>query len=81
MNMHRFLNCINAISINNIGVDAKLFPSFERDLKLEERVLNDILHPEFSEKFPEKGFIRICGLNSVVGWRIVGNTGSFTGKV
>ena len=43
MNMHRFLNCINAISINNI----------------EERVLNDILHPEFSEKFPEKGFIRI----------------------
>ena len=54
MNMHRFLNCINAISINNIGVDAKLFPSFERDLKLEERVLNDILHPEFSEKFPEK---------------------------
>ena len=37
----------------------KLFPSFERDLKLEERVLNDILHPEFSEKFPEKGFIRI----------------------
>lgn len=55
MNMHRFLNCINAISINNIGVDAKLFPSFERDLKLEERVLNDILHPEFSEKFPEKG--------------------------
>ena len=59
MNMHRFLNCINAISINNLGVDAKLFPSFERDLKLEERVLNDILHPEFSEKFPEKGFIRI----------------------
>ena len=59
MNMHRFLNCINAISINNIGVDVKLFPSFERDLKLEERVLNDILHPEFSEKFPEKGFIRI----------------------
>lgn len=59
MNMHRFLNCINAISINNLGVDVKLFPSFERDLKLEERVLNDILHPEFSEKFPEKGFIRI----------------------
>ena len=59
MNMYRSLNCINAISINNLGVDAKLFPSFERDLKLEERVLNDILHPEFCEKFPEKGFIRI----------------------
>ena len=59
MNMQRFLNCINIISIDNLGVDAKLFPPFERDLKLEERVLNDILHPEFSEEFPERGFIRI----------------------
>ncbi len=59
MNMHRFLNCMNAISIDNFGVDAALIPPFERDKKLEKRVLNDILHPEFSEKFPEKGFVQI----------------------
>lgn len=54
MNMHRFLNCINAISINNIGVDAKLFPSFERDLKLEERVLNDICILSSARNFLKK---------------------------
>ena len=59
MNMHRFLNCMNAISIDNLGLDAALIPPFERDIKLEKRVLNDILHPEFSEKFPEKGFVQI----------------------
>lgn len=59
MNMHRFLNCMNAISIDNLGLDAALIPPFERDVKLEKRVLNDILHPEFSEKFPEKGFVQI----------------------
>lgn len=58
MNMHRFLNCINAISINNIGVDAKLFPSFERDLKLEERVLNDICILSSARNFLKR-FIRI----------------------
>ena len=41
------------------GLDAALIPPFERDIKLEKRVLNDILHPEFSEKFPEKGFVQI----------------------
>ena len=59
MNMDRFLNCMNAISIDNLGLDAALIPPFERDIKLEKRVLNDILHPEFSEKFPEKGFVQI----------------------
>lgn len=59
MNMHRFLDCMNAISIDNLGLDAALIPSFKRDIKLEERVLDDILHSEFSEKFPDKGFLRI----------------------
>lgn len=26
MNMHRFLNCMNAISIDNLGLDAALIP-------------------------------------------------------
>lgn len=61
MNMHRFLNCMNAVSIDFLGVDAALIPAFERDAKLEARVLDDILHPEFSEKLPAKGFVRIIG--------------------
>lgn len=50
MNMDRFLNCLNAISIDCLGLSRDLFPDFERDPKLEERVLNDILHPEFDKK-------------------------------
>ena len=88
MNMHRFLNCMNAISIDNLGLDAALIPPFERDIKLEKRVLNDILHPEFSEKFPEKGFVQIIRFkfrrwmaNRWRNQRLVGRIGQPLGKV
>lgn len=61
VNMHRFLWCMNALAIDYLGLDAALLPPFERNAKLEARVLNDILHPEFGGKFPEKGFFRIVG--------------------
>ncbi len=57
MNMYRFLNAMNAIVIDYMGVDEAWIPLLERDAKLEERVLNDILHPEFDEPEP-KGIIR-----------------------
>ena len=57
-NMHKFLNALNAISIDYFGLDRSLIPAFERDLALERRVFNDILSPEFAEKMPEKGFIK-----------------------
>lgn len=41
---------MNAISIDNLGIEAEKFPSLDRDLELEQRVLADILHPTFSEK-------------------------------
>lgn len=45
-----FFSCMNAISIDYLGIAAEKFPSLDRDLELEQRVLADILHPTFSEK-------------------------------
>lgn len=50
MNLHRFANCLNAIGVDYLGFDSSLFPQIESDKKLVERVLNDILSPEFVEK-------------------------------
>lgn len=59
MNMHRFLHALNAICIDNLGLSAGAIPPFERDVELEERVLNEILHPEFSEHKPAgAGYLR-----------------------
>lgn len=53
INMDKFLNCINAISIEYLGLDASYIPEFTRDTMLEERVLNDILDPEFNTTPPK----------------------------
>lgn len=57
MNMHRFLHCQMAIAVDCFGLDVSAFPPFERDDALTERVLNDILHPEFSEKAQKVGIV------------------------
>ena len=46
----KFFTCMNAMSINCIGIPAEKFPVLERDAELEKRVLEDILHPTFDEK-------------------------------
>lgn len=55
MNMHRFLHSINAISIEQLGVDPNILPPFKRDPKLEKRVLQEILSPKFQKPMPKKG--------------------------
>lgn len=58
-NMHQFLDCLNAICIDKFGLSEDCIPSFERNHQLEERVWNEILHPEFSEEKPQKaGYIK-----------------------
>ncbi len=57
-NMHRFLHCLNAISIDCLGVSPDCFPPFVRDEALENRVLNEILHPEFSELSPQGNIVK-----------------------
>lgn len=59
MNMHRFLNSLCALSVDCLGMDAAIIPAFDRDPELERRIKNDILSPEFSEKLPHKGLLRI----------------------
>ncbi len=54
-NMHRLLHCLNGICIEHFGVPASVFPPFERDRDLEERVLQDILHPQYPDKSALRG--------------------------
>lgn len=51
-NMHQFLLAINKICVRYLGFDATLFKTgYDNDLA--ERVLNEILQPEFQEENPE----------------------------
>lgn len=53
MNMHRFLHGLNALAIECLGMDPAWIPPFERDPETEQRMLDDILRPEFSDKQPK----------------------------
>lgn len=55
MNMHRFLNAINTIAIEQLGVDPKLLPQYKREPELEKRVLDEIMSPKFQKPMPKKG--------------------------
>lgn len=59
MNMHRFFRTLCALSIDYLGLDESKIPPFERDAQLEERVMNELLHPEFSEKVPKGNIFTI----------------------
>lgn len=54
-----FFNQINAICVDYLGFSESCFPTIERDKDLEERILMDILHPEFAEEKPASGLIPI----------------------
>lgn len=57
--MKPLFQLFNAICVEDIGFNKSLFPVFEVESKLKERVLNDILSPEFSETEPKKFLPRI----------------------
>lgn len=48
--MKRLYDVFNAICVDDLGFDVNLFPQAQFVPSLKERVLNDILNPEFSEK-------------------------------
>ena len=58
--LNTFFECINAICIEDLGFNPAFFPRFISDPKLKERVLNDILFPEFSIVEPRGLIKRIC---------------------
>lgn len=51
-----FYNCINAICVGDLGFDVKMFPNVQFDPNLKERILNEILNPEFGGILP-KSFV------------------------
>ena len=57
--IYTFFNQINAICVDYLGFSESCFPTIERDKDLEERILMDILHPEFAEEKPASGLISI----------------------
>lgn len=48
--MERFLDCMIEICVCDLGMDASCFPPFQPQGRLKDRVLGDILSPEFSEE-------------------------------
>lgn len=61
-NMHVFLDCQNAICVEILGFPADRFPVRERHPKLEKRIFNDIIYPEFHDVAPnmQQNFIKYC---------------------
>ena len=57
--IYTFFNQINAICVDYLGFPESCFSAIERNKDLEERILMDILHPEFVEKKPVSGLIPI----------------------
>lgn len=57
--MTGFFRCINAICVEDLGFDVSVFPQFQFNAALKERVLNDILLPEFSGETPASIWRRI----------------------
>jgi hypothetical protein len=57
--MRDFFNCMNAICMEDLGFNASIFPSVQFLPDLKEKVLNDIMVPEFQHEPPAQIFARL----------------------
>ena len=57
--MQDFYNCMNAICVEDLGFDPKMFPSVQFLPSLKNRVLNDILDPTVPNEKPKELFYRV----------------------
>lgn len=57
--MKEFVNCINAICVEDLGFEASIFHGVQYNPQLKDRVLSDILFPEYGTAEP-KGLISKC---------------------
>lgn len=57
--MKEFYNCINAICVCDLGFDMKIFSDIQFEPSLKERILDDIISPEFKGDEPRNFFARI----------------------
>lgn len=57
--MKEFFDCVNAISVEDLEFDSSRFPYIQFNPVTKERILNEILNPEFSESQPKHIWKRI----------------------
>lgn len=57
--MRDFFNCINAICVEELGFNASIFHTVQFLPELKEKVLNDIVSPEFQHEPPSQMFTRL----------------------
>lgn len=57
--MKEFVSCINAICVEDMGFPVNIFPSVQFVPELKERVLEDILEPEYTAAEPQGFFPRV----------------------
>ena len=57
--MRDFFNCINAICVEDFGFNASIFPSVQFLPHVKEKVLNDIVNPEFQHEPPAQMLTRL----------------------
>lgn len=55
--MTDFFNCINAICMEDLGFDASIFHGVQFNPSLKEKILEDILEPEYSRVPPDRRFL------------------------
>lgn len=59
-NMHRFLGAVNRLCVDRLGIDESMCGGFVgEDRALAERILNDILAPEFGEQQPKGNPVKV----------------------
>lgn len=58
-NMRRMFSIINAICVVDLGFDASVFPDVSFDSNLKEKVLNEVLEPQYRATVPKNLFRRI----------------------
>ena len=57
--MREFFNLINAICVENLGFPVNIFPAAQFVPELKERVLEDILDPEYTAAEPKEFLPRV----------------------
>lgn len=54
--MREFFNCLNAICVEDLGFEAKIFKQIQFNPVTKEKILKDIIEPEYSPELP-KGLV------------------------
>lgn len=57
--MKDFFNCINAICVEELGFESSIFHNVQFSPFMKDKVLNDILEPEFSQELPKRLLPRV----------------------